>query len=693
MKLSEADLIERELTIRDLRLSKEVLETRRSAVRWLALSLGILNPGESRLGSLAVLDSLVYYQFLRKKDPTARELAEYINKNWEQINEKTLRYHLLRMKKMGFVENEQGRFYFKPPAIGERFDAYSWSAGVFETFYKGIAGKVGDVVKDMKSKDAVMYGTFMKGEIYYWIAGIVIILAIALYVRYYYSQKLDIGISFSGSVNKAAYEYQMENLSLYVVNNGSDVKDFDLGIMVNGNLSKIYNVTLGSGKETEIQFSYTFDSPGKYNFTAIGDPAGLYTLADRNSARSSVQINVTGPEKPYPAQLLPGNGSSLYSSNMSSLGYAVASYLSSNYSIGQVELSDIGPVNRFLGGILNLTGGYIANISYAGADYSDAKAYSLWLSGYVRPSVVAAAARALNLSIENKTVGLSSVSMVSLNSNSTLCAWYGGGWIKTLSYEGNLTCLAVLQGGPVGAFLNNTVESMVPVVNGSAGLASFSYGTGLTQRFGRLSFVTGALFYSVIWKNITQNQVCYGIVNNVKGTSYCSVYMLENNGVPSNTALIKTTEYVGEYNATVFSLVNETDAAAQAGVNIALLRDFNLSGKALNFSSGIINSCSFPAGFSCSNVTYGNGEISFRVRNEMNSSVSVSSAGCYSGTEGPLSTLNSTLEPGKTLVLNVSCYSGGRIIAGVALNLNLGIVLNYSVNGTSRSETGKAYIV
>lgn len=156
MDLSEADLIERELTIRSLRISKEVLETRRSAVRWLALSLGILNPGESRLSSLAVLDALVYFQFLKKQDPTVRDLTEYIGKNWEAINEKTLRYHLLRMKKMGFVENEQGKFYFKPPSVGDRYDPFVWSSNVFESFYKEIAGKVGDVVKDLKSKDAVM---------------------------------------------------------------------------------------------------------------------------------------------------------------------------------------------------------------------------------------------------------------------------------------------------------------------------------------------------------------------------------------------------------------------------------------------------------------------------------------------------------------------------------------------------------
>ncbi len=156
LELSEAELIERELTIRNLRLSKEVLDTRRSAVRWLALSLGVINAGESRLGSLAVLDAMVYFQFLKKQDPTVKDMTEYIDRNWEPINEKTLRYHLLRMKKMGFLENQEGKFCFKHPAAGDRFDAYNWSSNVFDSFYKEVAGKVGDVVKDLRSKDALI---------------------------------------------------------------------------------------------------------------------------------------------------------------------------------------------------------------------------------------------------------------------------------------------------------------------------------------------------------------------------------------------------------------------------------------------------------------------------------------------------------------------------------------------------------
>jgi hypothetical protein len=154
VELNESELIEKEITIRNIRLTNEVLETRRSSIRWLALSLGILNPGESRLSSLAVLDSLVHFQFVKNVDPDVKSMIDYINANWEVINEKTLRYHLLRMKKMGLVENEQGKFFFKRPSVGDRFDAVLWSSTLFEADTKEISKKIGDVIKAIKSKES-----------------------------------------------------------------------------------------------------------------------------------------------------------------------------------------------------------------------------------------------------------------------------------------------------------------------------------------------------------------------------------------------------------------------------------------------------------------------------------------------------------------------------------------------------------
>jgi hypothetical protein len=154
-ELGESELIEKELTLRNMRLTKEVLETRRSTARWLALSLGILNPGESRLSAVAVLDALINFQFVKKKDPTASELMEYISKNWEAMNEKTLRYHLLRMKKMGLVDNAQAKFCLKQPSMGDKYDAQTWAAALYENDYKEIASKIAEAIKELKNKSAI----------------------------------------------------------------------------------------------------------------------------------------------------------------------------------------------------------------------------------------------------------------------------------------------------------------------------------------------------------------------------------------------------------------------------------------------------------------------------------------------------------------------------------------------------------
>ncbi|MGC8586714.1 MAG: hypothetical protein ACP5K9_00265 [Candidatus Micrarchaeia archaeon] len=112
----------------------------------------MINPGESRLSAVAVLDALINFQFINKVDPSAEELKGYIDSNWEPINEKTLRYHLLRLKNMGIIENKEGKFYFKPPSIGDRYDAGVWARSLFEAEYKDIAAKIGEAINHLKSK-------------------------------------------------------------------------------------------------------------------------------------------------------------------------------------------------------------------------------------------------------------------------------------------------------------------------------------------------------------------------------------------------------------------------------------------------------------------------------------------------------------------------------------------------------------
>lgn len=152
MELNESKLIERELTLRDVRITKEVTDTRRSIVRWLALSLGVISPGESRLTAVSVLDAILYFQFNEKKDPSVEELSAYINKSWSEINEKTLRYHLLQLKNTGIVNNSKGKYYLIAPDIGDRYDPDTWIVNYLDSQLNPIKEKLKTAIKELKSR-------------------------------------------------------------------------------------------------------------------------------------------------------------------------------------------------------------------------------------------------------------------------------------------------------------------------------------------------------------------------------------------------------------------------------------------------------------------------------------------------------------------------------------------------------------
>ncbi|MDE1810443.1 MAG: hypothetical protein KGH66_00140 [Candidatus Micrarchaeota archaeon] len=153
MEINEANLIEQELTLRNLRVTKEVVETRRSIVRWLALTLGVISPGESRLTAISVLDSVFYFQFGQRKDPTVEEMSGYINQSWGgEINEKTLRYHLLQLKKANIVDNAKGKYFLTSPQMGDRYDADAWITNYIDSLTSPIKEKTRAVIKELKGR-------------------------------------------------------------------------------------------------------------------------------------------------------------------------------------------------------------------------------------------------------------------------------------------------------------------------------------------------------------------------------------------------------------------------------------------------------------------------------------------------------------------------------------------------------------
>jgi hypothetical protein len=126
--LPESKLIRSELTVRELALPDEVLLARKSLVRWLALSLGLIMPNESRKLLLDILDVLLEFH-VKGGSPTTKDiLARLEETTKEKQNPKAVYYHLLRLKNFGILSRVKGRYQ-----LGEGDD--SNLKDIFRSFY------------------------------------------------------------------------------------------------------------------------------------------------------------------------------------------------------------------------------------------------------------------------------------------------------------------------------------------------------------------------------------------------------------------------------------------------------------------------------------------------------------------------------------------------------------------------------
>lgn len=102
-------------------LPPSVLLTRRSLLRWFALSFGLISENESRTTVLSVLDALFYFLFQEEKEPSTTELHEFLLKKFGvDVSEKLLRYHLNKLIKAGVLKRKKQRYCINSSPEGER---------------------------------------------------------------------------------------------------------------------------------------------------------------------------------------------------------------------------------------------------------------------------------------------------------------------------------------------------------------------------------------------------------------------------------------------------------------------------------------------------------------------------------------------------------------------------------------------
>jgi len=109
--IPESRLIRSELTIRELALPDDVLLARKSLIRWLALSLGMILPNESRRLLLDILE-VIFECHVKEEAPTTKDIIERLEaQTKEKQNPKAVYYHLQRLKDSGLLCRKKGRYY------------------------------------------------------------------------------------------------------------------------------------------------------------------------------------------------------------------------------------------------------------------------------------------------------------------------------------------------------------------------------------------------------------------------------------------------------------------------------------------------------------------------------------------------------------------------------------------------------
>jgi predicted transcriptional regulator len=93
-------------------LPPSVSLTKRSLLRWFALSFGLISEKESRATILDVLDALFYFNISRLSAPTSNDLLRYLNEKQKPVSEKLLRYHLKRLVDIGLLQRKRLRYSF-----------------------------------------------------------------------------------------------------------------------------------------------------------------------------------------------------------------------------------------------------------------------------------------------------------------------------------------------------------------------------------------------------------------------------------------------------------------------------------------------------------------------------------------------------------------------------------------------------
>ncbi|MEM0107188.1 MAG: hypothetical protein QXS03_03085, partial [Candidatus Micrarchaeaceae archaeon] len=249
------------------------------------------------------------------------------------------------------------------------------------------------------------------------------------------------------------YLFNTSYFGVKINNTGNSyIKGMLLGIYINNNSYKAFNVTLPPHEGATIPFNYTFMYAGNFYVEAVADPARIMNLTGNTS--SSLYVNASMPAS-NPYTIKTSNITSIYNFTMIRNIFPIFAE-SANITSFQ-NASGIGRIFSIDGGILQNVAKALygtINVLYGiSADYGNgAICNELSISGIAKPTYI-------NSIISNFTVNASSENGIEVFSykNSTICTFYSKGYTHIVLYKGK-------SGSCVSSIGNSTLNSANPAI-------------------------------------------------------------------------------------------------------------------------------------------------------------------------------------------------------------------------------------
>jgi lysozyme family protein len=532
---------------------------------------------------------------------------------------------------------------------------------------------------------------------------IMLVAAIIIYAAYYvvmnYIYVPSISMNLKLNYDNLGKVYPFENIAVpLVINNtgAGPVKSMNIQLYINGAAYRYYTVTLPSGKETTVNFNFTPSNDGVYTISAVADPAKLYDISNRNSAQSTVYINISQPEKAMPYALLPAaNVTSEASFDGTPYSLSIIKFLKDSYGVNVMHTQQFTGFDNVFFPFFNMTEAYVKNVSIAYAGYNNGDyAYSVWIRAYLNPAIVSSAEKGYGLNVSYKKIGAFNVTYAKLGS-STICSWYSEGWIKMLASSNNCEML-------VNSTNTDTLQKVAYVppynmnINESANEseinATYSYLSGNVFDAGSVGDIQKIVIMPILSENYnTSQRNCYGTLSSGVNYSICNAYVSPVSSAITGTSLILTSKLTSNYNASAFILVNSSDILASIPYSEGFVNSLNITGTKVDFVSGFQNKCSFNNTFNCTNANFTANQLHLSI-SSMKKLEKINSIECYSQIPGKITIINSTFPSNNMLNLSVPCYTGSKQIQGIPISLMLTLKMNYTMNSTNSNVSGTADI-